>query len=65
MRITTVRLAVISALAAQSAVMSLAARAAESTSLEEITVTATRVALTEHQAPWVLYGQASRAISTG
>ncbi len=44
MRSTTVRLAVIAAIAAQSAVMTQTAQAAESASLEEITVTATRVA---------------------
>jgi len=44
MRSTTVRLAVMAAIAAQSAVLAHSAGAAESTSLEEITVTATRVA---------------------
>src|SRR5512139_1420293 len=44
MKRTAVRLAVISALAAQSAVLSGPARAAEGSELEEITVTATRVA---------------------
>ena len=44
MRNTTVRLAVMAAIAAQSAVMAQTALSAESASLEEITVTATRVA---------------------
>jgi iron complex outermembrane recepter protein len=44
MRSTTVRLAVMAAIAAQSAVLAPSAGAADSASLEEITVTATRVA---------------------
>ena len=44
MRSTTVRLAVMAAIAAQSTMISQGARAADGPALEEITVTATRVA---------------------